>query len=77
MAKQTKLKREAMAENECDEDIEAKMSQMFGDEPKENKIKENVRRSSRSRKKVRYSEEEAIPDSSEFTNGKNSEKRET
>ena len=74
MAKQTKLKRETMAENECDEDIEAKMSQMFGDEPEENKIKENVRRSSRSRKKVRYSEDETIPDSSEFTNGKNSEK---
>ena len=74
MAKQTKLKRETMAENECDEDIEAKMSQMFGDEPKENKIKENVRRSSRSRKKVRYSEDETILESSEFTNGKNCEK---
>ena len=38
MAKQTNLKREAIAENECDE---AKMSQMFVNEPKENKIEES------------------------------------
>ena len=63
-----------MTENECDDDIEAKMSQIFGDELKENKAKENVRRSSRTRKKRTYSDYESDPDLSEVTNGKKSKK---
>ena len=41
-----------MTEKEYNDDIEAKMLQMFGDESKENNPNENVRRSSRSRKKI-------------------------
>ena len=63
-----------MTENEYEDDLEAKMSQIFGDESKENKAKENVRRSSRPRKKRTYSDYESDPDSSELTNGKKSKK---
>ena len=47
-----------MTEKEYDDDIEAKMLQMFGDESKENKPNENVRRSSRSRKKISHYKDE-------------------
>jgi hypothetical protein len=66
-----------MTENEYDDDLEAKMSHMFGDESKENKARENVRRSSRTRKKITYSNYESDPDLSELTNGKKSKKTAT
>ena len=66
-----------MTENEYEDDLEAKMSQIFGDESKENKAKENVRRSSRARKKRTYSDYESDPDLSEFTKGKKSKKAAT
>ena len=47
-----------MTDKEYDDDIEAKMLQMFGDESKENNPNENVRRSSRSRKKTRHYKDE-------------------
>ena len=57
-AKQTELKGGKMTEKEYD-DIEAKMLLMFGDESKENQPIENVRKSSRSRKKIsRYKDEQ-------------------
>ena len=46
-----------MTEKEYD-DIEAKMLLMFGDESKENKPNESVRRSSRSRKKISHYKDE-------------------
>ena len=56
-AKQTELKGGKMTEKEYD-DIEAKMLLMFGDESKENKPNESVRRSSRSRKKISHYKDE-------------------
>ena len=47
-----------MIEKEYDDDIEAKMLQMFGDESEEKKPNENVRRSSRSRKKISHFKDE-------------------
>ena len=47
-----------MIEKEYDDDIEAKMLQMFGDESEEKKTVENVRRSSRSRKKISHFKDE-------------------
>ena len=47
-----------MTEKEYDDDIEAKMLQMFGDESEEKKTNENVRRSSRSRKKISHFKDE-------------------
>ena len=63
-----------MTENEYEDDLEGKMSQIFGDESKENKAKENVRRSSRTRKKRTYADYDSDPDLSELTNGKKSKK---
>ena len=63
-----------MTENEYEDDLEAKMSQIFGDESKENKAKDNVRRSSRPKKKRTYLDYESDPDLSELTNGKKSKK---
>ena len=66
-----------MTENEYEDDLEAKMSQIFGDESKENKAKENVRRSSRPRKKRTYSDYDSDPDLSDLTNEKKSKKAAT
>ena len=40
-----------MTEKEYEDDIEAKMLRMFGDESKENKTNENVRRISKRKRK--------------------------
>jgi hypothetical protein len=61
-----------MTENEYDDYLEAKM---FGNESKENKAKENVRRSSRTMKRITYYESD--PDSSELTDGTKSKKAAT
>ena len=66
-----------MTENEYEDDLEAKMSQIFGDESKENKAKGNVRRSSRPRKKRTYSDYDSDPDLSDLTNEKKSKKAAT
>ena len=49
---------EKRTEKDYDDDIEAKMLQMFGDESKENESNENVRKSSRSRKKISHYKDE-------------------
>ena len=64
-----------MTENEYDDDLEGKMSHKFGDELKEKKAKENVRRSSRTKKRITYYESD--PDSSELTDGPKSKKAAT
>ena len=69
-AKQTKLKGGKMTEKEYDDDIEARMLEMFGEESKEYKPKENEQRSSRSRKKIKYFKDESDSDLSEGISGK-------
>ena len=64
-SKETKL----VSENTCKvQMIAGDVKSMFGDKSKENKTNENVRRSSRSRKKIRYYKDES-DENDEINNG--------